>query len=218
MANPMLPAGTRIFIQSAISAQQTITEISKANPGVVTYEGTDPENNAYVAIQNVNGMTILDDALVKVANVDIVEKNFEMKGQDTSDYPDFESGFMSPLVIGTELKIATGLAMSGGDPKYASFQFLWDLIERQLPAGFTPITVSIPCIFDPADPGLVRSVKASDTQSKLAIKLLFTNGLELLFFGYISAPGLPNITDLASVITTNVSVSLSTRPRFILPV
>ena len=214
----MLPAGTRIFIQSAIGAQQAITGITKANPGVITYEGVDPENNDYVAIQNVNGMTILDDALVKVANVNDVAKTFEMKGQDTSDYPDFESGFMSPVTIGTELKIATGLATSGGEPKYATFQYLWDLMERQLPAGFTPITVNIPCIFDPADPGLVQSVKASDTQTKRALKLQFTNGLELLFFGHISAPGLPNITDLASVITTAVAISLSTRPRFILPV
>ena len=45
MSNVMFPAGTRIFIQDAISAEQNITAISKENPGVVTYEGTDPSND-----------------------------------------------------------------------------------------------------------------------------------------------------------------------------
>lgn len=217
MSNVMFPAGTRIFIQDAISAEQNITAISKENPGVVTYEGTDPSNDDYIAIQNVNGMTLLDDALVKVANVSSGDKTFEMKGQDTTGYDDFVSGVMAPVSIGTELKIATGLSMTGGEPKYATYQFLWDLMERQAPTGFSAISVSVPSIFDPEDAGLIEAIKATDTQSKRAIKVLFKNGLELLFFGYIAAPGLPNIQDMNSAITTPVGISLSTRPRYILP-
>ena len=56
MAKAKLWSGVQVAVQSALATAQTITGVSKANPGVVTFTGTAPTAGAYVAI-TANGMT-----------------------------------------------------------------------------------------------------------------------------------------------------------------
>jgi len=57
-----------VAIESALSAAQTIDAITKANPGVVTYQGADP-TNGQVALHTIQGMHQLDGRPVRIANV-----------------------------------------------------------------------------------------------------------------------------------------------------
>jgi len=56
----------------------TITGISNASPGVVTYTGTDPSNGDHLDISGVLGMTIVNGLRVVVANVNTIGNTFEM--------------------------------------------------------------------------------------------------------------------------------------------
>lgn len=215
MPNVQVPAGSRIFMESAESASQVVSAISAANPGVVTYVGTDPTDNSYVALTDLVGMTQLEDALVKVANVSVGDDTFEMKNQDTTGYDTFVSGNMTPVTLGTEIKVASGMAMSGGEQEFAEYQYLNDTIKRKIPTTQTAVQVDIPCVWDPEDASMIAVRKAADTRKKTAFKIVFPSGVELLFYGYIGASGLPTASDLSSIITTNITVALATRPRYI---
>ena len=77
---------------------QSITGISKANPGVVTYSGSDTyANGDEVYISGVLGMTEVNGRWFKVANVDTGANTFELNTRDsvnvnTSSYTTYTSG------------------------------------------------------------------------------------------------------------------------------
>ncbi len=217
MPNVQIPAGSRIYMQSAVSASQEVSAISAASPGVVSYVGTDPADGSYVALTDMVGMTELEDALVKVSNVDTGADTFEMKDQDTTGFETFVSGNMVPVTIGTEIKVASGMSMSGGEQEFAEYQYLWDKIKRRIPTTQTPVQVDIPAIWDPQDPSMIAVKKAADTSAKTAFKIVFPSGVELLFYGYVGASGLPNASDLSSVVSTTISVAAATKPLPVFP-
>lgn len=70
----------------------TITGISKASPGVLTYTGTDPANGDRVLVTGVVGMTEVNNREFTVANVDTGANTFELSGVDTSSYTTWSSG------------------------------------------------------------------------------------------------------------------------------
>lgn len=56
----------------------TITGISQADPGVLTYTGTDPANGDWMYLSGIVGMTELNGRYVKVANVNAGANTFEL--------------------------------------------------------------------------------------------------------------------------------------------
>ena len=56
-----------------------ITNITNANPGVLTYTGTDPANGDWFYVVGVEGMTELNGRYVQVANVNAGANTFELK-------------------------------------------------------------------------------------------------------------------------------------------
>jgi hypothetical protein len=57
----------------------TITNITKANPAVLTYTGTDPSNGDHVDVSGVIGMTQVNNRRFKVANVNGGANTFELQ-------------------------------------------------------------------------------------------------------------------------------------------
>jgi ubiquitin-activating enzyme E1-like protein len=57
----------------------TITGIAQANPGVVTYTGTDPSNGDHVDVAGVVGMTEVNARRFKVSNVNVGANTFELE-------------------------------------------------------------------------------------------------------------------------------------------
>lgn len=72
---------------------QNITGITKANPAVVTYAGSDTyANGDDVEISGVVGMTEVNNRRFRVANVNTGSNTFELSGVDSSSYTAYSSG------------------------------------------------------------------------------------------------------------------------------
>lgn len=75
-----------------------ITGITKANPGVLTYTGTDPANGDWMYLSGIAGMTQLNGRYVKVKNVNAGANTFELSdihggaSIDTSGFGTYTSG------------------------------------------------------------------------------------------------------------------------------
>lgn len=85
----------RIFAYGAPVTQtpQNITGITKANPGVVTYSGTDTyANGDRVILTGVVGMTEVNNREFTVANLNAGANTFELSGVNTSGYTTYVSG------------------------------------------------------------------------------------------------------------------------------
>lgn len=67
------------------AGQLTITGISQASPGVLTYTGTDPANGTDFDLSGITGMTELNGRRVRVANVNAGANTFELTDNDGSN-------------------------------------------------------------------------------------------------------------------------------------
>lgn len=217
MGQARTPAGTRIFMQSAIGAAQVIDAISKASPAVVTYQGADPANGNYVALTDMFGMTEFEESLVKVANVNAATNTFEAEDQNSLGYGTFTSGSMQVVTIDTELGDGTGFTINGFEQQFAEYNLLRDRITRRIPTTVSAGGIELPMLWDPTTAVAQAILTAADTGARRGFKVLFPDGLEMLFFGYIGASGLPRAEGNNSVMMTNVNISMATRPRYVLP-
>lgn len=217
MGTARTPAGTRIYMQSAISSAQVLSGISKAAQAVVTYVGTDPATGNYAALIDQFGMTEFEDALVKVGTVDSALNTFVAEDQDSSGYGTFATGNMKVVTMALEIGDGTGFTINGFDQQFAEYNLLRDRITRKIPTTVSAGGIDIPMLWDPTDATAKAIRVAADTSAKLGFKVVFPDGLEMLFFGYIGASGMPKVDNNNSVIMTNVSISMATRPRYVLP-
>jgi len=103
-----------VALQSSLATAITITGITKANPGVVTYTGTDPTNGDYVKMDTL-GMFQVDDKVYRVANENAGANTFELEGEDTTLYDTFVSGTGQVITFGTTINTLTGLTANGGN-------------------------------------------------------------------------------------------------------
>ena len=80
-----------------LEAAQSITGITNANPGVLTYSGSDPSNGETFYLSDIGGMTELNGKFVIVSNVNAGANTYELKDYDgnaidTTAYGTYTSG------------------------------------------------------------------------------------------------------------------------------
>lgn len=199
-----------IAIQSALATALAISAISKANPGVVSYTGTDPSNGDYVLL-TVTGMFQLDSRVVRVAGVDAGANTFQIEGEDTTLYDTFVAGTAEDITFGTNLATATTLSASGGDFKFEDTTTIHDDRDTQVPGNASPAVYTFENIWDVSDAGLVALKAASDNKAKRAVRITFANGQKVLFNGYIGATLLPGGSAPGKVTTPTV-ITMHGRP------
>lgn len=198
-----------IAVQSALAAADTITGITKANPGVVTATAHGLNNGDYVVL-TVQGMNQLDGMVVRVANK--TTDTFELEGVNTTDFNTFTSGTAEAITFGTTLSTATSVSASGGDFEFIDVTTIHDNVKKQVPGLANPSTFTFENIWDVSDTGLVALKAASDSQAKRAIRFSFANGQKLVFTGYIGATLLPT-GNAQEVVKTSVVVTMFGRPN-----
>ena len=162
-------------------------------------------------------MTEFEDALVKVGTVDSALNTFVAEDQDSSGYGTFATGNMKVVTMALEIGDGTGFTINGFDQQFAEYNLLRDRITRKIPTTVSAGGIDIPMLWDPTDATAKAIRVAADTSAKLGFKVVFPDGLEMLFFGYIGASGMPKVDNNNSIIMTNVSISMATRPRYVLP-
>jgi hypothetical protein len=199
-----------VAVQSALAAALTISGITKASPGVVTYVGADPANGDYVKL-TVLGMFQLDGVVARVANVNTTANTFELEGFDTTLYDSFTSGSFEVITFGTSLTSATTINASGGDFDFIDTTTIHDNVKKQIPGLPSPGTFTMDLFWDPSDAGFVALKAASDNQAQRAVRLTFANGQKVVFVGYIGASGLPT-GNAQDTVKTSVVITMFGKP------
>ena len=177
-------SGVAIAVQSALATALVVTGITKANPAVVSYTGTDPTNGDYELIK-AQGMSQMDYRIVRVANENGVGNTFEADGVDASAFDTFSSGTAEGITFGTTLNVVSGITVSGGDFNMIDVTTIHDLINKQIPGNANAMVISMECLWDPADTGLIALKTASDTKAIKCVKVTFSDSTKVLFAGYV---------------------------------
>lgn len=200
-----------VDVQTALVAAQTITAISKANPGVVTYSGADVAVNGDYVVMTSNGMSQVNDRVFRVANVNTAANTFELESEDTSSYDTFTSGSFQIITFGASFNIMQTINVTGGDPEFADTTTIHDAVRKRAPTVVSPMSLSSDAIFDPADPGYVEANKAYKAKTKRAIKLRFGTGAKMAMNGYFSAAGIPK-GQAQGVVQTTLAIEAQNVP------
>lgn len=188
---PIFWTNVGVDVQTALAAAITITNISKAATGVVSYSGgVDPANGDYIAL-TANGMSEVGDRVFRIASVNGAANTFELEGENTTDYQTFVSGSFQVITFGASLTIAQNIAVSGGDTEFADVTTIHDLVRKRVPTIVSPMSLAMDNIFDLTDPGFIELNKAHKSKTKRAIRLRFGTGAKMVLTGYASAAGVP---------------------------
>lgn len=196
-------ANVGVDIETAAATPITITGISKASPGVVTYTGTDPVNGDYVRL-SVNGMVELDDRIVRVANVNGAGNTFEIEGENTTNYETFTSGTFSVLTFGVSMTNVQDVNSSGGEPEFADITTIHDQVRRRVPTVVSPFSIQFGCLFEPSNAAMIELKEATGELTVRAVKFRLASGAKMVFDAYVSAAGVPT-GSAQDVVKTNVS-------------
>jgi hypothetical protein len=213
MADPIFWSNVQIKVGATHAAALPITAISKANPGVVTYTGTDPVNGDFVILE-VAGMVEVTKRVFRVANVNGAGNTFELEGEDTTNYSTFVATGSTATVVATFQSMTTvqDVNASGGDPEFADVTTVHNQIRRRVPTVFSPSSYQFGCIFDATDAAMLRLIALTEARTPEAIVFTFSNNAQFCFLAYAAASGAP--TGAAQdVVKTNVSLESQGLPN-----
>lgn len=206
-------SGVSVAIQSALATAVTVgaSGVTKANPGVCTYTGTDPANGDYVLFSSVVGMYQLDNRVVRVANVNAGANTFELEGVDTTLYDTMTSANVQVITFGTSLSVATGVQASGGEFEFIDTTTIHNNTRTRIPGVASPISLSFTCQWDPADTALAAFKTASDSKVTRAVRVTFSDSTKFLFDGYVGFAFVPT-GNAQELVTCSVQIEGAGRP------
>jgi len=193
-------------MQSALAAADTISGITKANPGVVTCSAAHGFANGDYVVLDIEGMYQLDGKVVRVANIGGAspEDTFELEGVDTTLFGTFSSGTAEGITFGSTVGTITSLSASGGEFDFIDTTTIHDAVAKQIPGVASAAVYTSDNIWDVSDAGLVAMKAASDTKAQRSFKFTFSDGQIMVFNGYVGASLLPtgSAQDLVTTPTT----------------
>ena len=198
-----------VAVQSALVTAITVDGITKADPAVVTFTGTDPSNGDFVVLFT-TGMTEVNVRVIRVANLS-AGVSFELEDEDSTNYDTFVSGTAQVITFGTSLGTVRGVNASGGDYNFIDTTTIHDKISTQIPGLANPVTYDLENRWQPEDAGLIAMQAASKLKEQRAVKMTFSDGAITTFYGYVGAVGAAggNAQDL---VTTPVAFTASGVP------
>lgn len=203
-------SGVSVTMQSAAAAALTVSGVTKASPGVVTYTGTDPLDGDFV-LMTAQGMSQIDGRVFRVDNVNTGSDTFELEGENTTNFDTFVSGTAQVITLGTTLTSARNVSSSGGDFDFIDVSTIHDIVSKQVPGNASPATFTFDCYWDPADAALLALKAASDLKAQRVFKITFADGAFVVFSGYVGATLLPG-GSAQDAVTTSVSITMFGRP------
>lgn len=184
-----------------IGTAQTVTAISKSNPGVVTHDGAGLSEGGY-ALLSTSGMPQVNQRIVRALNASVSPSEFEMDELDSSNFSTFTSGSVYPVTFSLTLSTITNVTPSGGDPEFDDTTLVHSNQRTQAVTLTSPFTVTMESLWDPSDSTLVALKTAADTNSPRACRITFGSGARSAFYADIGFAFLAAGTVPGKVVTT----------------
>lgn len=199
-----------VDVETAKGTALTISAITKANPAVVTYTGTDPANGDIVKL-DVAGMTQVHKRSFRVANVNAGSNTFELEDEDSTNYGTFSSGTATPITLGVSMTTVQDVDSSGGEPEYKDISTIHDQIRREVPTVVSAFNLRFGCLWDMTDAAHQELKKATHELTERVMRIRFSNGVVMLGNAFVSATGVPT-GSAQDVVKTNVAFTMQGLP------
>lgn len=189
-----LPNGSVISIASTYGSAITVTALSNANPAVGTATAHGLANGDVLEVRS--GWSALDQRILRAASVDT--NTFALEGftsVDTSKYPALGGvGSVREVTAWTQITQILESTSQGGEQQFATYGFLEDSKERQLPTVKSAESIVLSIGDDQSLPWYDLMVAADDDRLPRAIRVRLPSGAIIFYNAYVTINKTPSLT------------------------
>lgn len=206
-----LPNGVLLALATTYGTTKTVTAVTNAAPPVASSTAHGISNGAFVEVTS--GWSKLNGQIVRVSGVAANTLSYEgVDASSTTLYPaGTGTGSVRELTAFTQISQVLDLQSSGGDMQFASYSFLEQDFESQLPTQANPQSLSITIADDATLAGYIALRNAGRTRALTGLKMTMPNGSILLYNGYVSFNETPTMAK-GSVMAVKATFSLQGLP------
>ncbi|WP_348995576.1 phage tail protein [Achromobacter sp. HNDS-1] len=206
-----LPNGVILSLATGYANSKTITAITNANPAVASSAAHGLANGALVELKS--GWQRLNERIVRVA--DAAAGTFALEGMNTLSPIQFPAGTgggsIREITAFTQITQVLETTTSGGEMQFATFSFMENDFESQIPTQASAQSLAITIADDPTLPGYKALQAAAELREVRALRVAFPNGSVLLYNGYVSFNETPTMNK-GEVMGVQATFSLLSRP------
>lgn len=206
-----LPDGAIVSLATTMGTAKTVSAITNASTGVATSTSHGFTDGDLVIMSS--GWSNLDNRIVRVDNS--ATNAFDIEGVDTSSTTLFPTGSgtgtATEITAFTQITQIMGFATSGGDQQFATYSFLEQNFETQIPTISSAQTITIDIADDPSLAGYIALKAASDARATRGLKIAMPDGSFILYYGYVTLNETPSVTK-GAVMQVKATFSLLGRP------
>lgn len=203
-----LPNGVILSLSKTMETSKPVTDIAN---------GQDPALTAATATLSEGDIVLLKSGWQKINEMPFkIGATNKLLGADTTSTEDFPTasaaGSVEKVTVWQQITQVLTADTSGGEQQFATYGFLENDYESQIPTETTPINLSITVADDPSLPGYQEAKLASDRRTPRILKISFPNGSEIFYYAYVSVNETPTMTK-GQVMGVTMTFSLITRPQ-----
>lgn len=206
-----LPDGATVFIATGYSVAKTISEITNANPGVLTSAAHGLSTGDYLELKT--GWQKISERVWRAGTT--TANAIPLLGADTSDVLRFPAGSsggtLRAITAWTQVPQILDVQTQGGDQQFWTGSFLEDDFDRQLPTTTSAQSITLGIGDDPTLPGYQALKVAGERREIRALRINLPDGSVILYNGYVSFNETPTLTK-GQVMQVTATFSLQGRP------
>lgn len=167
-----LPNGVIFSLGTTMETAKTVSAISNANPAVATAAAHGFANGDIILLNS--GWQKINDRLFRVASQ--AAGTFELAGQDTTSttlYPNGTSaGSARKVSVWTQITQVLECTTSGGEMQFATYSFLENDFESQIPTQHSAQSLTMSIADDPTLTGYAALKKAAAERAAIPLSTL----------------------------------------------
>lgn len=206
-----LPDGSLVSLATEYGEAFAVTAVTNATKAVLTLEaGHGLEDGD--TFELTSGWGAITNRVFRAENVSGEEVTISA---DTSDIQRFKAGggvgSVRQILQMQEIQQILSFEGQGGEPQYATYEFLDSDVENQIPSKFSAQSINISIADDETQLGYKAYLAASETRSVRALEVLLPNGSVLYYNGYPAMNPTPSMTK-GQVMAISASYSIIGRP------
>ena len=190
-----LPNGVLFSLATTYAAADTVSAVTNANPGVATTSASHGVTTGDF-LEVTSGWARLNQRIVRAASASGSTLSYE--GIDTSSttvYPAGSgTGSFRAITAWTQISQVLDLSTSGGDMQFATYSFLEQDFESQIPTQASPMSINITIADDASLAGYIALKAAAISRSLTGLKAVLPDSSVIVYNGYVSLNETPTMT------------------------
>lgn len=206
-----LPNEAKVYIASAVNAEKRITAITNANPPLATCTAHGLNTGDFIVLTT--GWGEFNERVFKIESASA--DTFKILGVDARNTTKFPAGqgvgSFQKVNAWAQIQQILNVNFSGGEQQYATYSFLEENFERQIPTSVSARSVTFSIGDDPSLAGYIAAKNASETRSQTPLRIDLKSGEVITYYGYAALNEVPNL-EKNNVMAVNLAYALSSQP------